>query len=201
MKEALGMSAEIADPRKPQKPGFSTWIENGVWYQAPTVDPAKFGPHDYHKKWPQITMCKCGCRMGSESSSGPVDPFGACPSNPKQVIKDEILQKIAKAPEKKDTSIFRFELHTATAQEAIAPWACGEHGKYFRCGLCGRKLHEGSAFLILYTNDMPLAGGNPILCDECVYRNGYDREQCRQAWAERCAEARSDKFWWFNVRR
>jgi len=62
-----------------KKEGFSYWIEWGRWYEAPTVDPSKFGAHDYE---PGIGSCKCGCHMGDSNSSGPVDPFGACPCNP-----------------------------------------------------------------------------------------------------------------------
>jgi len=64
----------------PREPGFSYWIEWGRWYKAPTVDSKKFGPHDYEDG---PGSCKCGCHMGDASSSGPVDPFGACPLNPK----------------------------------------------------------------------------------------------------------------------
>ncbi len=81
MKTKIGTSAEYPDP-KPE-PGWSVWIENGVWFTAPTVDPEKFGEHAYWKQaW--VGNCKCGCEMHSSSSSGSVDPFGACPENPKQ---------------------------------------------------------------------------------------------------------------------
>lgn len=61
------------------KPGHSIWIEWGKWYTAPTVDSTKFGHHAYGEG---TGSCRCGCHMGDSTSSGPVDPFGACPENP-----------------------------------------------------------------------------------------------------------------------
>lgn len=80
--ELMGKSGDI-DPEKLLKPGYSYWIEYGVYYQAPTVDPVKFGPHDYAQPGGHyLDDCKCGCKMYSSSSSGDCDPFGACPENP-----------------------------------------------------------------------------------------------------------------------
>ncbi len=64
--------------------GFAWWIENGVILMGPKVDRDKFGPHSYPNKG--IGKCShgCGCRMSASSSSGTVDPFGACPNNPRQ---------------------------------------------------------------------------------------------------------------------
>lgn len=70
----------VSEPPKPEK-GFSVWCEDGIWHTAPIVDPDHFGPHRY-----DITAggdCSCGCWMALSSSGGPVDPFGACPDNPK----------------------------------------------------------------------------------------------------------------------
>lgn len=71
-----------ANPEK--KPGISYWIEWGKWYGATTVDPKKFGGHAYDNGGYEhgVRTCLCGCYMGSSSSSGPVNPFGACPENP-----------------------------------------------------------------------------------------------------------------------
>lgn len=64
--------------------GHSIWIEDGFWYTAPTVDPTKFGGHAYDNGgYAQgVRDCLCGASMHDSSSSGPVDPFGACPNNP-----------------------------------------------------------------------------------------------------------------------
>ena len=65
------------------EPGFAKWIENGKVYKAPKVDHKKFGPHDYHQPYmSNMGTCQCGCYMGSSSSAGDCDPFGACPENP-----------------------------------------------------------------------------------------------------------------------
>lgn len=91
------------------------------------------------------------------------------------------------------SNFFQEELHAATKQEANAQWLGGKRGQYFRCCLCGRHLKEGDMFRVVYTNDMPNAGGNPLVCAMC----NASTPAVRQAWAERCAEAYADKFWWF----
>jgi hypothetical protein len=73
----------IGNPKA--EPGFSIWIEHGKWFTAPTVDSEKFGGHAYDGGGYEagIRECICGCHMGGSSSSGPVDPFGPCPLNPR----------------------------------------------------------------------------------------------------------------------
>lgn len=68
----------------PPPEGFDVWIENGVWYIAPEVDPKRFGGHAYANGGYErgVRDCPCGCHMLSSSSGGPCDPFGACPENP-----------------------------------------------------------------------------------------------------------------------
>lgn len=80
----LGTSDKVGNSPKPMR-GFAVWIEWGKWYTAPKIDPRKFGGHAYADGGygRGIRDCPCGCVMGSSSSSGPVDPFGACPANPK----------------------------------------------------------------------------------------------------------------------
>ena len=81
-KTKLGDSGTVKFP-EPQ-PGYAVWIENGVWYTAPKIDPARFGGHAYDNGGFEMGIrdCPCGCYMLSASSAGPVDPFGACPENP-----------------------------------------------------------------------------------------------------------------------
>ena len=84
-RQPFGNSTDNPNPVPP--PGHSFWIENGNWFISPTVDKAKFGPHDYNarsRNW--VGDCTCGCHMGSGSSSGPCDPFGACPENPNPFV-------------------------------------------------------------------------------------------------------------------
>lgn len=79
-KKEIGSSKEYSFP-KPKR-GYSIWIENGIWYTAPTVNKKKFGPHRYGNG---IGECECGCAMWDSDSYGPVDPFGACPLNPQKL--------------------------------------------------------------------------------------------------------------------
>jgi len=83
VKTVIGDSLFFPNPQP--KDGWSVWIENGVWFTAPTVDGQKFGGHLYDNGGFEmgITNCLCGCYMGREQSYGPVDPFGPCPQNPK----------------------------------------------------------------------------------------------------------------------
>lgn len=71
----------------PTKIGFSVWIENGVYFQAPTVDASKYGNHAYDGGGYErgVRSCSCGCYMHSTSSGGPCDPFGPCPENPQKL--------------------------------------------------------------------------------------------------------------------
>ena len=73
----------VAKPTVPK--GWSTWVEWGTWYKARTVDPKKFYGHRYQGGYEKgIGECICGCYMGDCSSSGEVDPFGACPHRPRK---------------------------------------------------------------------------------------------------------------------
>jgi hypothetical protein len=77
---------DVKNPYSLVKPGWSLWIEGGVWYTSEEVDQNKFGPHDYNVEGEfekGLRKCKCGCSMYSSSSNGPVDPFGPCPENKK----------------------------------------------------------------------------------------------------------------------
>lgn len=91
-KEELGKSSVVTDPEKAVKKGYSWWIENGVYFQAPKVNGKLFKGHDYSGGfWDRgIRDCKCGCFMLSSSSGGPVDPFGPCPLNPRKPNDDLI---------------------------------------------------------------------------------------------------------------
>lgn len=79
-KTEIGSSSIHKSPKA--KRGWSLWIENGVWFTAPTVKKTLFGSHRYDYG-DGTGHCDCGCYMGGCSSSGPVDPFGKCPLNPK----------------------------------------------------------------------------------------------------------------------
>lgn len=85
-KKRLGETSDFGGGQPESEPGFDNWTENETVYTAPTVDQNEFGGHDYdHGGYEQgIRDCKCGASMLSSSSSGPVNPFGACPMNPRK---------------------------------------------------------------------------------------------------------------------
>ena len=72
-----------AEVKKWEDQGHSIWYEDGMQH-APKVDSDKFGSHDYPNH-DGTSDCGygCGCWMGPSRSGGKVDPFGACPNNPK----------------------------------------------------------------------------------------------------------------------
>lgn len=86
---ATKVTAAKAEESKWQKIGHAVWHEYGGMKHAPRVDPKKFGAHSYAEEEERTSDCKylCGCWMGSCSSGGPVNPFGACPKNPKGIDK------------------------------------------------------------------------------------------------------------------
>lgn len=84
----------------------------------------------------------------------------------------------------------------ATAQDCNIRWAGGRDGKYFRCYLCGHKFKEGDQFRWVFTNNIPGAGGNPIVCASC----DADNESVIAKWKslqEEYKKAASGKFWCF----
>jgi hypothetical protein len=56
---------------------------------------------------------------------------------------------------------------TVTEEDLKAPWSGGKSGKYFRCYLCGHRFKLGDIARWQYTNDVPGAGGNPLVCRRC----------------------------------
>jgi hypothetical protein len=83
----LGSVGKELDKSPEDSSTHAVWCEWGIWYTAPIVDKNKFGGHAYDNGGYElgIRSCPCGCHMGSASSSGPVDPFGPCPENPRQL--------------------------------------------------------------------------------------------------------------------
>lgn len=75
-------------------PGCCTdyYIENGQRKKS-RVDARKFGLHDYPgapkpldgECWTSDCKHGCGCWTGPHNSGGPVDPFGPCPNNPRNI--------------------------------------------------------------------------------------------------------------------
>lgn len=81
---------------------------------------------------------------------------------------------------------FSEELRAATESECQARWSCGKPGQFFRCGFCGHKFQVGDKFRCIFTNDIPGAGGNPIVCEKC---NGTTAE-LRGRWLSKVTEFR-----------
>lgn len=89
---------------------------------------------------------------------------------------------------------------TVTAEDLTLPWSCGKNGKYFRCHLCGYKFKDGDIARWQFTNNIPGAGGNPMVCQGC---DGPPQEVIAK-WAKLCAEfkeLREGRMWWFLKKR
>ena len=90
--------------------------------------------------------------------------------------------------------LYSSELKIATIESLHARWSSGKPGQFFRCALCGHKFKLGDKYRVLYTNDMPKAKGNPIICERCNDKTAT----LRARWYDRCREYASEKFWWFK---
>lgn len=81
----------------------------------------------------------------------------------------------------------------ATEENCKAMWSCGKNGKYFRCYLCGHKFIPGDIVRWQFTNNVPGAGGNPLVCEKC---DGTP-EEVIEKWKKMNEEVK-EKFWWFS---
>ena len=55
----------------------------------------------------------------------------------------------------------------ATQKDLNSPWSGCRHGKFFACGLCGHHFKVGDKWRWIYTNNIPGATGNPLICEKC----------------------------------
>lgn len=78
-----------------------------------------------------------------------------------------------------------------TADDTKKPWSGGKGGEYFRCYLCGHKFEAGDVARWQHTNDVPGAGGNPMVCQKC----DGTREEVIEKWKSIHAEYKSPRFW------
>jgi hypothetical protein len=85
---------------------------------------------------------------------------------------------------------------TATARDCQGKWNFGKPGEYFRCAFCGHKFIEGDLVHGIYTNDIPDAPGNPLVCASCY----TSHENARQTWKEKWQKYNLPNNWWFNRR-
>lgn len=81
-----------------------------------------------------------------------------------------------------------------TKDDCARPWNGGEHGKYFRCYLCGHEFEPGDVARWQFTNDTPGAGGNPMVCGKC----DGTREEIIERWKALRAEWKAPRFWTFR---
>ena len=79
----------------------------------------------------------------------------------------------------------------ATKDDLNRPWS--GHKSNFRCGICGYKFKIGDGFRMIYTNNLPLYGGNPLACDEC--NNNDPISQWKKNWDEYREMKKNSKFW------
>lgn len=63
----------------------------------------------------------------------------------------------------------------ATEADCEFRWRCKPPGEGFRCGLCGERFRPGDTVRWQFTNDVPGAGGNPMVCESC---DGTKEEIC-----------------------
>ena len=59
------------------------------------------------------------------------------------------------------------EWQVATKEICEATWMGRRNGKYFRCAFCGHKFKIGDMWRRIFTNNVPNAGGNPLVCGKC----------------------------------
>jgi hypothetical protein len=83
------------------------------------------------------------------------------------------------------------ERRIADEKTVNAPWSGNK--KNFRCGLCGHKFVIGDGWRFLFTNDMPKAPGNPLICDSCF----IDKDDARAKWQKKHEEINNGAYWWF----
>ncbi len=82
---------------------------------------------------------------------------------------------------------------TVSEDDVHVPWGCGKDGKFFRCGFCGHRFVAGDTARWVYTNDIPEACGNPLVCAGC----DAPREELVERWKAMWEETRG-RMWWFS---
>lgn len=81
----------------------------------------------------------------------------------------------------------------ATTKDTQTRWSSGKPGEHFRCGMCGHNFVVGDQVRWQYTNDIPNAGGNPLVCAAC------DGPDFVERWVAKFAEwdvIATDPKWW-----
>jgi hypothetical protein len=95
------------------------------------------------------------------------------------------------------SNFFSDTLKVADEKICNARWSCGAPGEYFRCGFCGYKFVVGDKYRALYTNDIPSASGNPLVCEKC----NDTTFSLRNRWFDKSnkwKKIRENEFWFFT---
>lgn len=81
----------------------------------------------------------------------------------------------------------------ATKEDCRQKWGLGAPGEKFRCALCGYKFCVGDRVRWQFTNDVPGAGGNPLVCEQC---DGPKEEIVKKIISTR--KELAERLWWFR---
>lgn len=81
---------------------------------------------------------------------------------------------------------------TVTDKDLRASWSGGKNGIFFRCGLCGYRFQIGDTARWVFTNNVPGAPGNPLVCQRCDGDDVIDR------WKAKWKVFESSEWWWFR---
>ena len=79
----------------------------------------------------------------------------------------------------------------ATEKDCNASWESAPKGERFRCTFCGHKFKPGDIVRWQYTNDVPGACGNPLVCEKC---DGI-KEEIVTKMKELYRKARNEMWW------
>ena len=82
--------------------------------------------------------------------------------------------------------------HVVEVADLTRPWGGFRDGRRFRCYLCGHRFKEGDTYRWVYSNGVPGAGGNPMVCVSCDGTN----EEVIERWRA-MREVACNKFWVF----
>jgi hypothetical protein len=94
---------------------------------------------------------------------------------------------------------FTREFVVADEQTCKFSWSCFPNGSAFFCAFCGHQFVPGDEYRMVYTNDIPQSGGNPLTCKPCFDKHD-GLHGLRQIWAALWEEYRT-RFKWWAIRR
>lgn len=80
----------------------------------------------------------------------------------------------------------------ATEEHVKGPWMGVRDGACFRCALCGHRFKTGDRVRWQFTNDVPGASGNPLVCERCDGTKEEIVAKMREGYA-----AVAGRYWFF----